>query len=129
MLDFGRRVYEKVLKGDYVLHDKIGEGTSEDDAEKAASYRAVEDGHHVFPFRAKQISDACIKCRTCVRHCPVDAIDIENKTFDLDKCIGCWACINRCPKHAISPIGPEVPELVKKFSGAVKVPFVAEIVM
>ena len=129
MQEFGRRVYEKVLKGDYVLHDKIGAGTSDDDAEKAASYRAVENGHHVFPFRAKKISDACIKCKTCVRHCPVDAIDIENKTFDLDKCIGCWACINRCPKHAISPVGPEVPELIKKFSGAVKEPFVAEMVL
>ena len=85
MADFGKRVYEKVSKGDYVLHDKIEAGTSEADAEKVASYRAVENGHNVFPFRAKKISDACIKCKTCVRHCPVDAIDIETKTFDLDK--------------------------------------------
>ncbi len=126
MQEFGRKVYEKVSSGDYVVHGKIN--APEADADKIASYRSVEDGHHVFPFREKVISDACIKCKTCVRHCPVDAIDIENKTFDLDKCIGCWACINRCPKHAISPKGPEVPELVKKFSGAVKVPFEVEMV-
>ena len=130
MLDFGRRVYEKVERGDYVLHGKIGAGTSDADAEKVSSYRAVESGgHQVFPFREKAISDACIKCKTCVRHCPVDAIDIENKTFDLDKCIGCWACINRCPKKAISATSPELTELLKKFSGAVTVPFEAEIVM
>jgi len=126
MQDFGRRVYEKVSSGDYDLHDKVGQDTSEADAEKIASYRSVEDGHYVFPFREKTISDACIKCKTCVRHCPVGAIDIDNKTFDLDKCIGCWGCINRCPKHAISPKGPEVPGLVKQFSGAVKVPFDVE---
>ena len=128
MLDFGRRVYEKVLSGDYALHGKIGANTSEADAEKAASYRAVENGHNAFPFREKAISDACIKCKTCVRHCPVDAIDIENKTFDLDKCIGCWGCINRCPKHAISSTSPEVADILKNFSGAVKVPFEVEMI-
>ena len=127
MAEFGRKVYEKVSSGDYVLHEQIKADDS--DAEKVSSYRAVESGgHHVFPFREKVISDACIKCKTCVRHCPVDAIDIENKTFDLSKCIGCWSCINRCPKKAISPAGPEVNELVKKFSGAVKVPFEVEMV-
>ncbi|MBQ3395889.1 MAG: 4Fe-4S binding protein, partial [Synergistaceae bacterium] len=75
------------------------------------------------------IAEACIKCKTCVRHCPVDAIDIENKTFDLDKCIGCWACINRCPKKAIKATSPELAGLLEKFSGAVTVPFEAEIVM
>ena len=129
MLDFGRRVYEKVSSGDYVLHDKIGSNTSDSDAEKIASYRAVENGHSTFPpaYKAKAISDACIKCRTCERHCPVGAIDIETKTFDLDKCIGCWGCINRCPKHAISSTSPEIAELLKNFSGMVKVPFDAEI--
>ena len=131
MLDFGQRVYEKVSNGDYILHGKIGENTSDSDAEKIASYRSVENGHSTFPpaYKAKAISDACIKCRTCVRHCPVDAIDIENKTFDLDKCMGCWGCINRCPKHAISSTSPEIKELLKNFSGMVKVPFDAEIIL
>ena len=128
MQEFGRKVYEKVSSGDYVLHDKLT--ASDDDADKVASYRSVESGgHHVFPFREKTISDACIKCKTCVRHCPVGAIDIDNKTFDLDKCIGCWGCINRCPKHAISSTSPELEGLLEKFSGAVKVPFEVEMYM
>ena len=131
MLDFGQRVYEKVLGGDYVLHGEIGANTSDSDAEKIASYRAVENGHSTFPpaYKAKAISDACIKCKTCVRHCPVDAIDIENKTFDLDKCMGCWGCINRCPKKAITSTSPEINELLKNFPGMVTVPFEAEIVL
>ena len=114
MLDFGRKVYEKVSSGDYVLHDKIGSNTSDSDAEKIASYRAVENGHSTFPpaYKAKAISDACIKCGACVRNCPVDAIDIEAKTFDVEKCIGCWACINRCPKHAITSTSKQVAEIM-----------------
>ena len=63
----------------------------------------------------EKISDACIKCGTCVRNCPADAIDIENKTFDLDACIGCYGCINRCPKHAISPTSPELEKFMSGF--------------
>ena len=62
--------------------------------------------------KAKAISDACIKCGACVRNCPVDAIDIEAKTFDVEKCIGCWACINRCPKHAITSTSKQVAEIM-----------------
>ena len=41
----------------------------------------------------KKISDACIKCKTCVRNCPADAIGIENKPFGLEACIGCYGYI------------------------------------
>ncbi|WP_366078367.1 4Fe-4S binding protein [uncultured Anaerovibrio sp.] len=56
-----------------------------------------------------------MKCKTYVRNCPTDAIDIENKTFNLEACIGCYGCINRCPKHAISATSPEVEEFMKGF--------------
>ena len=52
------------------------------------------------------------------RHCPVDAIDIEARTFDLDKCIGCWGCVNRCPKRAIASTSAEMSEIMKGFSEA-----------
>jgi len=68
--------------------------------------------------KAKEISDDCIKCGTCVRNCPVDAIDIEAKTFDTGKCIGCWGCINRCPKHAIISTSKEVAEIMRSFGEA-----------
>ncbi len=116
MVDFGRRAYEKILAGDDTLHQQPKTNwSSSEEANKIIAYRETNKDPYCFPkeFRAKKISDDCIKCKTCVRNCPVDAIDIENKTFDLDACIGCYSCINRCPKHAISEAGPEVAEFMK----------------
>lgn len=55
-----------------------------------------------------------------MKNCPVDAIDIENKTFDLDKCIGCYGYINRCPKHAITPVSDELEKFMNGFIGYFK---------
>lgn len=118
MQDFGRKAYEKILAGDFALHQQPGTNwSSSDEYNKYIAFRETNKDPYCFPreFRAKKISDDCIKCKTCVRNCPVDAIDIETKTFDLDKCIGCYGCINRCPKHAISEDSPEVAAFMKGF--------------
>ena len=118
MADFGRKAYEKILVGDYTLHKQpVTHWSSSEWANQTIAFREKNKEPYCFPkeFRAKKISDDCIKCKTCVRNCPVDAIDIENKTFDIDACIGCYGCINRCPMHAISVTGPEVTEFMKGF--------------
>ena len=120
MADFGRRAYEKILGGDCELHQVPGPNwTSWELGNKVIAYREEHpDEPYAIPpsYKAKAISDACVKCGTCVRHCPVDAIDIENKTFDLDKCIDCWGCVNRCPKRAIASTSAEMSEIMKGFS-------------
>ena len=122
MLDFGKRAYEKVLSGDLNLHTMPKTNWSSAEAgNQIIAYREEHpDEPYMLPpsYKLKIISDACIKCKTCVRHCPVDAIDIENKKFDLDKCIGCFACVNRCPKHAIKSTSEEMNDIMIKFSGA-----------
>lgn len=119
MCDFGRRAYEKIKNGDYSLHNVPGTNWSGiKEVDKLVAYReAQKDEQYEFPrdWKVKEISDACIKCGTCVRNCPTNAIDIEAKTFDLDACIACWACINRCPKHAITSISPQRIEIANKF--------------
>ena len=118
MVDFGRQAYEKILSGDYELHKQPATNWSKsEEANKIIAYREQNKDPYNFPreWRAKKISDDCIKCKTCVRNCPADAIDIENKTFDLDACIGCYGCINRCPKHAISPTSPELEKFMSGF--------------
>ena len=115
--NFAEKAYEKILNGDLTLHNKPKTGWSNlEFGNKVIAYR---EGHPDEPYslppsyKAKEISNSCIKCSNCVRHCPVNAIDIENKTFDLEKCIGCWACINRCPAHAIKSTSKEMADIMK----------------
>ena len=122
MLDFGRKAWEKVQSGDYELHTQPA--TSWTEWEMGRQVVAYREEHPDEPYtlprdcKAKAISDACIKCGTCVRNCPVDAIDIENKTFDVDKCIGCWGCINRCPKHAITSTSRQAADIMASIGTA-----------
>ena len=45
----------------------------------------------------------CNKCRTCVPHCPADAIQIGwLPRINSKKCIGCASCLAICPFGAIS---------------------------
>ena len=48
------------------------------------------------------VSRDCIKCGKCVRKCPADCIDIEEKRIDNERCIRCMACLKECPKECIS---------------------------
>lgn len=48
------------------------------------------------------IKEKCTRCWTCVKVCPVDAM--EKKGFpscDKKKCIACYCCHELCPYHAI----------------------------
>ncbi len=50
------------------------------------------------------ISNACIKCGSCVGECGVDAISEGPDQYEIDAalCIECGACANVCPVDAIS---------------------------
>lgn len=55
-------------------------------------------------FRGKPVvSPDCIKCGTCMRVCPSEAIKIYDNNFviDMKKCIFCGNCSFYCPKAAI----------------------------
>ncbi len=47
-------------------------------------------------------ADKCTGCRTCLRHCPTEAIRIKNgrAVIDSERCIDCGACIRYCPHQA-----------------------------
>lgn len=52
---------------------------------------------------------SCVKCGTCQRYCPADAVTIitnqeECVTFAWDFCKGCGICANECPKKCIEMI-------------------------
>lgn len=52
-----------------------------------------------------QISHSgCVGCGSCVKECPVGAIELRNKKayIDEEKCIGCASCVHACPEKVIS---------------------------
>ncbi|OCN03627.1 ferredoxin [Erysipelotrichaceae bacterium MTC7] len=51
------------------------------------------------------IGKDCVACGTCVRYCPMKAIEIERGTIaivDNDKCVGCQKCMKVCPANIIT---------------------------
>ncbi len=52
---------------------------------------------------AYTITDACVKCGTCVDNCPVEAISEgdEKYVIDADVCVSCGTCTDNCPVEAI----------------------------
>ena len=45
-------------------------------------------------------SDACDKCRVCVKVCPMGSISPEDPSQYTGICIKCGACVKKCPKGA-----------------------------
>lgn len=48
--------------------------------------------------------EKCIACEACIKHCPMDAIQILAKVAKInqDRCIKCKACIQYCMLDAIT---------------------------
>jgi NADH-quinone oxidoreductase subunit F len=50
--------------------------------------------------------DKCVKCKLCIKSCPVEAITPEFEILS-DKCTRCNSCLDACPKKAITRIPRE----------------------
>lgn len=53
-------------------------------------------------FNKKLYTDEkCIKCKQCVRFCPVQNITFDKQPIWGSQCVSCFGCVNRCPQDAI----------------------------
>lgn len=63
--------------------------------------------------RIKVRKDLCTKCRVCLRHCPAQAITMDEfPRLDAKKCIACYCCYELCSSQAI-----ELTGFMKRVSG------------
>jgi Pyruvate/2-oxoacid:ferredoxin oxidoreductase delta subunit len=54
-------------------------------------------------YLAQVDQDLCVSCGTCVKLCPMKAIDLNGDfaVVNQEKCIGCGVCAHHCPEEAI----------------------------
>ncbi|MFX0072179.1 MAG: 4Fe-4S binding protein, partial [Candidatus Hermodarchaeota archaeon] len=70
--------------------------------------------------------DLCVGCQTCVKKCPMEALDLVNELVEINKtrCIGCGICAHHCPQDAIElkRIGPrEVIVLIPRIDNPAEI--------
>ena len=62
------------------------------------------------------ITDDCTRCGECFKHCPADAISLDDikAHIDQDKCIGCAECLAVCRFGAVQCDWGEEDEVLQK---------------
>ena len=64
------------------------------------------------PIIRRRVTDDCIDCGLCTRHCPMNAIGADPRSTSHRECITCQTCRRVCPTQAVlfsSRSGPEAP--------------------
>ena len=67
-----------------------------------------------------QPNEKCSQCGSCIKKCPIGAIDSKTLLADAEKCISCFACVKGCTKHARKTENTFFPKLVEKLETSLK---------
>lgn len=60
--------------------------------------------------KAQVLQNQCVSCGTCMKECPIGAINIIEGVFaevDQTRCVGCGKCEKVCPASVIEIITKE----------------------
>lgn len=85
------------------------------DTRSARAFRSLAQGWIWKQLVARpRATERCIACGFCVKHCPVNAIEIVNGRARMDGsvCIRCYCCHELCPHDAIELYKPLLGRLV-----------------
>ena len=116
---FGKDIQSKLEQKDLKLHSKLKIDWPNEGAFstfKCAVISAIPGAGMKIPksWNELAISDECIQCGRCVKHCPVEALSLNGKiSHNRDKCIGCQGCVSVCPKEAIKPVNSSLLKMVE----------------
>jgi uncharacterized protein (DUF362 family)/NAD-dependent dihydropyrimidine dehydrogenase PreA subunit len=70
---------------------------------------------HVMVSQPVPITEKCVRCGMCARHCPVEAITMNPyPTIDKRRCISCFCCHEFC-KYTAMDVGKTIKFLRKRF--------------
>lgn len=61
--------------------------------------------------------DQCVGCMDCVKNCPPQVLDINEKNrpvVDLEACIRCFCCQELCPRQAVKIVKPRLARTLFK---------------
>jgi NADH-quinone oxidoreductase subunit F len=106
-LDFLKEMGNKIMKGSLCA---LGQ-TAPNPVLATLRYYRHEYEDHVNKKQCEVLScdklvdvkidpDKCIKCKLCIKNCPVDAVS-DDFVIDNNKCTRCNTCIEVCPKNTI----------------------------
>lgn len=115
---FGADIQSKFNEGDLKLYSKLKIDWPKEGAFstfKCGLISALPGPGMKIPksWNELAISDECIKCGKCVKHCPVEALSLNGEiNQNRDLCIGCQGCVSVCPKEAIKPIDKGLKKMV-----------------
>lgn len=117
---FGRDIMDKVNRGDCLLHAEPKTGWSLSPLYNlivlTRQFQMNADYELPPSMKTKEIdTEKCIGCKTCEKHCPMEAVDVITRHFDLNKCVACYRCINNCPRQAITVTSKAMNMVVKDF--------------
>lgn len=70
---------------------------------------------NVYKHSVSLETERCTGCTTCLKHCPTEAIRIQNGQAKIDpkRCIDCGLCIRNCPSNAKKATSDKLEDVMK----------------
>ncbi|MBN2795272.1 MAG: EFR1 family ferrodoxin [Clostridia bacterium] len=67
--------------------------------------RSISKGRKIWTQQSRKIQvnhEACIRCKICMRQCPVEALSLIDEKIEINHeiCNSCMRCVHKCPKDA-----------------------------